>query len=413
MDYAEVTACRACGSAELGRVLDLGRQPLANSYVREPAELPTYPLELLICRRCFLGQLSMVVRPDLMFREYLYVSGVSRTFREHFDGLAGRALEWVAARPAQVLDLACNDGTLLEAFRRRGAVVRGVDPAGNLVALAQGKGLEVVEGYWPQARSSASGPFDIITACNVLAHVAEPREFLRAALESLAPGGAVVVEFPYCRSMVLNREWDTIYHEHLSYFLMGPILRLADGLGAAVIRAELVPIHGGSLRLALQPSRGGHCAEAQRLAESESRDGLNELATYHAFAGAVEETCGSLLRVVGDQATAGRRVIGFGASAKGNTLLNCAGLSLDYIVDDSPLKHGYLTPGRNIPIRSPEALDREEKDLAVLLLAWNFAREIVAKVRARRPDRDDRVIHYVPRVCVHRIDEALPELSHG
>src|SRR5262249_45554018 len=128
MDYREVTACRACGATKLERVLDLGRQPLANSYVREPVVLPTYPLELLVCRGCFLAQLSVGVRPGLRFDESLSVSGVSHTLREHFDGLAGRALEWVSARPARVLDLACNDGTLLEAFQRRGAVVRGVDP---------------------------------------------------------------------------------------------------------------------------------------------------------------------------------------------------------------------------------------------------------------------------------------------
>src|SRR5262249_19217792 len=151
-----------------------------------------------------------------------------------------------------------NDGTLLESFRREGCQVCGVDPARNLVVLARGKGLGVVEGYWPQARSSLEGSWDLITAANVLAHVADPQSFLAAALDSLADGGMMVLEFPYCREMVLCCEWDTIYHEHLSYFLVGPLLRLVEGLGAAVTRARRVPIHGGSLRLAIRRQGGPH-----------------------------------------------------------------------------------------------------------------------------------------------------------
>src|SRR5215471_17491245 len=142
MDYRPVVACRCCGTSDLEPVLDLGRQPLANSYLKEPAELPVYPLELVICRSCFHNQLSVVVQPDLMFRHYLYVSGTSRTLREHFAGLAQEALAKLAPRPQRVLDLACNDGTLLDAFRRQGCSVQGVDPAGNLVELASAKGLD-------------------------------------------------------------------------------------------------------------------------------------------------------------------------------------------------------------------------------------------------------------------------------
>ncbi len=196
MQYKTAPNCRICGSSDLEKVLDLGQQPLANSYVKEPSALPTYPLELMVCRRCLHNQLSVVVDPDLMFREYLYVSGTSRTLREHFKSFAHKTLQWLNPRPCRVLDLACNDGTLLEAFRDIGCSVCGVDPARNLVTLARGKQLDVVEGYWPDARHNVSGRFDLITAANVLAHVADPRAFLRAALDYLNPGGAVVVEFP-------------------------------------------------------------------------------------------------------------------------------------------------------------------------------------------------------------------------
>jgi 2-polyprenyl-3-methyl-5-hydroxy-6-metoxy-1,4-benzoquinol methylase len=413
MDCMPVTACRACGSTQLQLVLDLGRQPLANSYVKEPTTLPTYPLELKVCRKCFHNQLSVVVDPELMFRQYLYVSGTSRTLCEHFEDLARQALSWFSPRPARILDLACNDGTLLECFRRQGCSVQGVDPARNLVALARIKGLDVVEGYWPKVQDELPGPFDLITACNVLAHVADPRSFLAAALERLAPGGAIVLEFPYARTMTLQGEWDTIYHEHLSYFLAGPLLALVDSLGASVTHSVLVPIHGGSLRAALQTGAGMHCPEFLHLPEDETRFGLTNLATYRAFAARVERVCKELREAVAQSRESGRRVVGFGASAKGNTLLNRCGLSLDYVVDDNPLKHGYLTPGRLIPILPPSVLAEERADLAILLLAWNFAAEIAGKIRAWRPGRADQLIHYVPDMRVQRVDEPLSKVAQG
>jgi novobiocin biosynthesis protein NovU/D-mycarose 3-C-methyltransferase len=392
-------------------VLDLGAQPLANSYTKEPIDLPVFPLVLQVCGRCFHNQLSVVVDPDLMFRHYLYVSGTTRTLREHFAQLVRDACQWISPRPQRILDIACNDGTLLEVFRQEGCMVRGVDPARNLVAQAADKGLDVVEGYWPGAQSEVGGPFDVITATNVLAHVADPRTFLVAALDTLSPHGAVIIEVPYGRDLILQREWDTIYHEHLSYFLVGPLLRLAEAVGTAVTHARRVSIHGGSLRLALQRDAGQHCAEIRALAESERHDGLWDMATYEAFASHVETICGELQDLVGSLAARGQRVIGYGASAKGNTLLNRCRLPLAYIVDDNPLKHGYLTPGQHIPILPPEVVLEEEPGLHVLLLAWNFAREILRNWRAARTDRGDHAIHYVPKVFSHAIDADLPPME--
>jgi len=405
MDYQRVSVCRCCGSKDLGLVLDLGKLPLANSYTKEPEELPVFPLELMVCRNCFHNQLSVVVDPDLMFRHYLYVSGTSRTLRAHFAGMAREALEWVSPRPRRVLDIACNDGTLLEAFRNRGCAVRGIDPARNLVAMAAGKGLEVVEGYWPEARAQVGGAFDLITAANVLGHVADPAAFLQAALDCLTPQGAVIVEFPYCSEMLLRGEWDTIYHEHLSYFLASPLLALVERLGASVTHVRCVPIHGGSLRLAVERGPGRHCLGILSLAKGERDAGVLDPLTHAVFARQVETTCTELGELVRDLAQAGRRVIGYGASAKGNTLLNRCPLPLAYIVDDNPLKHGYLTPGQQVPIRAPEEVLREGPGLHVLLLAWNFAAEIVSNLRTWRPGRGDRVIHFIPCVRCHAVED--------
>jgi SAM-dependent methyltransferase len=411
MDYQRASQCRCCCFTELERVLDLGCQPLANSCLKEPAELPTYPLELMVCQSCFHAQLSVVVNPDLMFRNYLYVSGTSRTLREHFAGFARDVLRWTDSRPRRVLDLACNDGTLLEAFHREGCAACGVDPASNLVALARERGLSVVEGYWPQVRTSVHGPFDLITAANVLAHVADPRGFLGAALDSLTEGGAVVVEFPYCRDMVRRCEWDTIYHEHLSYFLVGPLLRLVESLEAAITHVRRVPIHGGSLRVGIQPGPRPHCPDILALAKEEREQGLQELTTYGAFAQRVEVNCRHLHELIHSLRASGHRVVGYGASAKGNTLLNHCPLPLAYIVDDNPLKHGYLTPGQLIPIRHPDAVKEEGPSLHVLLLAWNFAREIIQNLHVWRPGRGDMVIHYVPEVSCHAVDADLALLE--
>lgn len=397
MGYTIASECRCCGSTDLARVLDLGSQPLANDYVREPVGQPAFPLELAVCRRCAHNQLTATVDPDLMFRHYLYVSGTSRTLRAHFAGFAHDTLGWVEPRPRRVLDLACNDGTLLSAFRAEGCSAQGVDPATNLVALATGAGLDVVEGYWPAARDRVSGPFDLVTAANVLAHVADPVNFLRAMLDVLTPHGAAVVEFPYAGEMVLHGEWDTIYHEHLSYFLVGPFLRLAERVGAAVVRVRRTPIHGGSIRLAIRRTAGGHCADALDLADSERTADLDDPATYAAFARRVEQTCGELMAHVAKAVAAGRKVVGYGASAKGNTLLNTCLLPLAWIADDNPLKHGYLTPGRHVPIRPTADLAGEPGGLGIVLLAWNFADEILANVRRLRPGRGDEAIHYVPQ----------------
>jgi len=396
MDYQIADSCRCCGSTDLEQVLDLGQQPLANEYVREASSQATYPLNLSVCRNCAQNQLGGVVAPDRMFRHYLYVSGTSQTLRSHFAAFAQQTLGWIKPRPRRVLDLACNDGTLLSAFRAEGCEVQGVDPAANLTELARAVGLNVIEGYWPEAQSRVQGPFDLVTAANVLAHVADPASFLAGMLDALSPHGAAVVEFPYAFEMVTHGEWDTIYHEHLSYFLAGPLLHLADRIGASITHVHQSRIHGGSLRLAFQRRRSEHCSAVRQLAAAERTAGLHDLHGYREFASRVQTTCHALSDYTQSLVAVGRRVVGYGASAKGNTLLNACSLPLAWIADDNPLKHGYLTPGRQIPIRPTRDLVNEPERLAIVLLAWNFADEILANVRRLRPGRNDEAIYYVP-----------------
>jgi hypothetical protein len=215
-------------------------------------------------------------------------------------------------------------------------------------------------------------------------------------LDVLTPRGAAVVEFPHARETILGGAWDAIYHEHLSYFLAGPFLGLAERVGAAVVGLRRTRAHGGSLRLALRRTGGGHCAEALALAASERGAGLCDPGTYAALAARVEGTCRALAGHAWSLVAGGRRLVGYGASAKGNTLLNRCPLPLSWVADDNPLKHGLLTPGRHVPIRPAADLAAEPPGLGVVLLAWNLADEVLANVRRLRPGVGDEAIRYVP-----------------
>lgn len=377
--------CRCCNKSNLIEYLDLGDQPLANSYHKGEI-LPTFPLRVNRCKDCWHSQLSCVVDPTLMFKHYLYVSSTTQTFRNHCQELAEDAVKRV--KNHKVLDVACNDGLLLEKFRNLNCDVFGVDPAENLREITKTKNIDVEVAYWGQ-ETQLNRKFDIITGTNVFAHVDDVDGFLTACHRHLEEDGVVILEFPYCKKMIEETEFDTIYHEHLSYFLVTPFLVLMDRLKLFhVDDVILTPIHGGSIRFFLRIGNYQHCDKATKLATEES-DLLQEC-HFLAFNERIRRQKFELANLLKN-----KRVVGYGASAKGNTLLNSFGIDLEYIVDDNPLKWGYLTPGRNIPICSPERL-KQEQDVYVLLLAWNFAEEIKKKVGRK----GIQFIRYVPEVCM-------------
>ena len=389
--------CRCCGSASLKTYLDLGGQPLANSYHKGAESLPAYPLRVNVCNYCWHSQLSHVVPPDQMFRNYLYVSGTTKTLKDHFDEFAGRTVgRFSSKQDLHVLDIACNDGTLLESFRRFGCKVIGIDPAENLREITLQKKLAVIVDYWSSRQAERLEPFDIITAVNVFAHVDDLADFLEGCKRALKPDGVLVIEVPYAADMIRKREFDTIYHEHLSYFRVGAFEYLVEIHGFYIADMSWSKIHGGSMRFTLKIGNLGPCNEAAFMRREEVRVGMNSMATYEDFMWAVEDIRKDFYEAVKENAE--RRLVGYGASAKGNTALHFFGQRLEYIVDDNPLKHGYLTSGY-VPIRPPSALAEDDRDLAIVILSWNFAREIAGKIVALRPGRtNDRAILYVPRV---------------
>jgi novobiocin biosynthesis protein NovU/D-mycarose 3-C-methyltransferase len=406
-DATPRTCCRICDGTDLAPYLDLGGQPLANAYpVRPGVTGPRYPLAVVRCRSCAHSQLSVVVDPDAMFTEYLWVSGTTETQRRHFAELAGEAAARVAAaraRPASVLDIGCNDGTLLDAFRRLGFATYGVDPAVNLRAVSAAKGHRVrVERWTPAAADAlraARGPVDLVTGCNVLAHCDDVAGFLEGCRRVLAGRGHVVLEFPYARVTLEQQQFDQVYHEHLSYFLVSPFRHLCDRQGWSIVAVTETPIHGGSIRFTLRPSDAGRHVDGVGVLEGEERAaGFLDDAWYDGFSARLQARHRRLSSLIEACATEERKLVAYGASAKGNTMLNWwRDVAPAYVVDDNPLKCGRYTPGRSIPIVPGETLRAEPGPLAILLTAWNFADEIRTRLRTLGR-RGDRLLAYLPAV---------------
>lgn len=409
LSYRTLTSCLACGSAGLRRFLDLGWQPLANSYQRLPQPLPQYPLSSNFCSACSHIQLGVAVDPREMFADYKYVSGTTETARRHFQDLAERATNHFRRNETEapaVLDIGCNTGILLQCFRSLGWRVFGVDPASNLAALALESGIPVMVDYWrSDIAEAADGPFDLITACNVFAHNPDPADFLHACRRALATGGEIIIEFPYARSIIANTQFDQLYHEHISSFNVRSFAILAERCGLGITQIVETPIHGGSIRFSLK-SAVPHTQTVGDYLLSEEAAGLRDYDTYAAFAARAGERVADLGKTLASLKERGWKIVGYGASAKSAVLLNMLSnpAMIDYIVDDNPLKHGLYCPGSNRPIEPAERLREETGQIAVLILSWNFQDEILGRLRATLPPRAHPLYAtYVPEVRVESL----------
>jgi len=401
--FKERNTCRCCGNNNLYKYLDLGKQPLANDYLPFGAmsdSVPYFPLEVNLCRNCYHSQLSVVVNPPKMFRHYLYVSGTTKTFNNHCKALAEDAVNRFDGQKIQVLDIACNDGTLLEKFKDLNCDVMGVDPAENLREISKGKGIHVLVNYWSvDLWYQIPHKMDIITGTNVFAHVDDVEGFLDACHLILKDKGITILEFPYCDEMIKNVEFDTIYHEHVSYFLVNSFKTLVNRKGFYIYDIIQTPIHGGSIRFLLKKGNQEDCDKAHILIKDEEEKGLLMESTYTKFSESVDKNKEDLTVKLKELKEKGYKVIGYGASAKGNTMLNYfKEVYLDYIVDDNEMKWNHSTPGRLIAINSPQVMKDEEQNLAIVILSWNFFEEIKKKIKDIRGDKEDIYVLYVPEV---------------
>jgi 2-polyprenyl-3-methyl-5-hydroxy-6-metoxy-1,4-benzoquinol methylase len=376
-NFTELNHCRVCGNEHLEEVLDLNKQPLANSYHNGEEEQETYPLKINVCTECFHVQLSVVVNPDLMFKDYLYVSGTSKTLHAYFEDFADLCERYSRGR-RRVLDIACNDGTQLHKFKERGWKTYGVDPAENLYPLSS-INHNVVCDYWSaEVAEKMYEIFDAIIAQNVFAHTHDIHGFLKACAIVADERTNVFIQTSQA-DMIINNEFDTIYHEHLSFFNTKSMKTCANLNGFSLVGVLKATIHGGSYVFILR--KGEHdesIAEAE--IKKEQKLGLYDLKTYVKYAKKCKEVMKSFNKEIKKFKKKDYKVIGYGAAAKGNTFLNFGKTDLDYIVDDNELKWNLLTPGRNIMIKDPSALAEEDtKKIVVIPLAWNFFNEISEK----------------------------------
>lgn len=398
-----LVCCRICSSEKLEPLLDLGRMPLANAFI-EPADQRTeerYPLELVRCPSCELSQLSFVVDPGTLFSTYRYTSSSSRPLHTHFEHYAAEVADRFLARDSLVVEIGSNDGILLAPLAARSFRVLGIEPAANIAALANERGLPTVNEFFGLEVAGRvrgeHGPAAAVLANNVLAHIDDLDDVVAGLDALLAPDGVFVAEVPYLLDLIEHVEYDTIYHEHLSYFALAPLARLFGDRGFQLFDVERLPIHGGSVRV--YASRAGRQPVRARLTAALNAESgaIGEPGAYVRFAARVARSRDALREVLEASLAAGRRVAGLGATAKGNTLLNYCGLGpreVAFIGDSTPLKHGLLTPGTRIPVVPEEELLLRDVD-DTLLLAWNYANAIIPRYEGYLR-RGGRFIHPIP-----------------
>lgn len=416
MEFKRITSCRVCGSPRLKKYLDLGFQPLANALISKPGEVKKYPLQVLFCEECSLSQLSVVVDPEILYKNYPYHSSVSKTFQDHCYDMALTVSEVYGDGEKVLMDVAANDGCLLEQFEKTGEYhwLIGVEPSENLAKILKSKGFDARCEFYGSDQPLPKS--NVITATNVMAHVDDVRGFVSGIARDLAIWKSMcVVEVPYVYDLLKGNEFDTIYHEHLSYFSFKAIKRLFSDCGLRIFRVDRLKIHGGSLRIyacrdeftvdyypegykKTGQKRDKDMVRSKRVSSEiifpthksireiekfEEKNGVGVFKTYQKFSRSFWGVRESLIMLLRKIKRKGKTVVGYGASAKGISLLNYCNIDVSYIpaiVDETKAKQGKFTPGGNIPIVSKDHFDTTHPDY-IALMSWNFAKELKSKTK--------------------------------
>jgi SAM-dependent methyltransferase len=409
---ARLPSCRFCSAPLRDTFVDLGMSPLCESYVpreRLGAMEPFYPLHARVCGQCLLVQLEEFVAPDEIFTEYAYFSSYSDSWVAHARDYVDRAVERFGLdADSLVVELASNDGYLLRHVVERGIPALGVEPAANVAEAARERGIDTVVAFFGREladRLVAGGRrADLLVANNVLAHVPDLNDFVGGMERVLAERGVITIEFPHLERLIAENQFDTIYHEHFSYFSFLTAQTVLRAHGLEVFDVEHLDTHGGSLRVYAQRRFAGSrpvTARVVALARRERVLGLDRIEGYRAFERHVIETKWALLEFLHRCRRDAKRVAGYGAPGKGNTLLNYCGIRadlLEFTVDRNPYKQGQFLPGTHIPIHEPEALERARPDF-ILILPWNLTDEIVDQLSYAR-EWGARFVVPIPKVTV-------------
>ena len=385
-----MAGCLFCAEPLRRTVVDLGMSPLCESYLTADQlnrMEPFYPLHVWVCERCFLVQVEEYVRPEGIFTEYAYFSSYSDSWLAHMKAYSDMiAVRLGLGSHSRVVELGSNDGYLLQYFVAKGIPVLGVEPARNVAQTAIARGVPTVSKLFGRQTArelvAEGGQADLVCGANVLAQVPDVNDFVGGIKLLLKPGGVVTVEFPHLMRLMAENQFDTIYHEHFSYFSFLSAERIFAAHGLTLFDVEELPTHGGSLRIYLRHADDTAKSVDERATKLRAREvsaGLDRLETYDSFTAQVQETKRRLLEFLIGARRKGKRISGYGAPGKGNTLLNYCGVRtdfLDYTVDRNPYKHGRFLPGTHIPIFPPEKIKETRPDY-VLILPWNLKDEIM------------------------------------
>lgn len=394
--YTHRRTCRVCAETDLSSLIDFGQMPLANSFLTSETEFSSesfYPLGLYFCKTCGLVQLLDVISPTVLFQDYIYVTGTSDTIAQHNNEYARTVVEQLQlGKEDMVIEVASNDGSLLKCFQSHGVKGLGIEPAGNIAIIANQNGIRTENTFFNLNSAGAIlkkyGSARAVIGNNVLAHVDDPLDFLLGMALLVGHDGKVIIEVPYLKELIDRLEYDTIYHEHLSYFSVSSLSKLFEKAGLSILKIERIPVHGGSLRISAGSSDvySQHADIVEMLLDTERKSGMMSQEFFLDFVGKVETNRKTLVGMLHGLKSQGKSIAGYGAPAKGNTLLNYCQISTDllpYTVDKNPLKVGKLTPGMHIPVLPVETLLEQQPDV-VLILAWNFAEEIIGQQEAYR-----------------------------
>lgn len=392
-DAVKVTHCRICNSSDLFSILSLGSMPIPNGFLRKEdikSKEKIYPLEICGCERCGLVQVGYIVDPSVMFSNYLYIPSASQTRIENFQKIARETTDLIPFHQNDlVIDIGSNDGSLLTCFKNIGASVVGVDPAENLVTVARLHGIPTINSFFDSDTAKKiikeNKHAKVVTATNVFAHVGDLHALMRAITTVLTPDGIFMAQFPYLLDLIKENQFDTIYHEHLSYLSLRPLVELTAQTDLEIFDVKHDPLDGGSLKVFWKMKKNTQLSIHQKNLDQfqilEEKEGLYLRKTYRAFASRVKKLRTKTRKKLVALKKNKKTIVGYGAAAKGNILLHYFGLDseiISYVVDSTPYKQGLYTPGTHIPIYAESNINENIPDF-IFILAWNFKEEIIKK----------------------------------
>lgn len=396
-NYTELINCVACNGKKLQSILDLGNQPLANDFVDSNEEFETYPLELMHCLNCSHSQISVSVNPSRLFREYSYVSSTSETLDNYFGVLANKIL--LEFGPSgKILDIGSNDGSFLTKFLKTNWLSIGIDPAINLIPSSLAAGILTIPSFFNQSVAKViASDFDVIVAMNIFAHTSDPLEILLSMRHCLKENGRIYIQTSQA-DMFLTGQFDTVYHEHISFFNVKSMKILLERSGLYLANATIVPIHGGSYLWEITKSpltKSSIDREAH-----EEQMGFYKEKLYKNFSNTAKSCALKVKNIVKEFRENNYSIVSYGAAAKGNTFINYSGIKLDHIFDDTPQKIGRRSPAGGCLVSNPETLRQIESPVLIICPAWNFREEIFRKVRMYRTNKNDQFLTYFPEISL-------------